>query len=474
MKALFFLLLILLPLAGLAQIVNVKSIPLATGDQFNIYPAKNFGMAGLSIAIDDSLYDGFKNPAKGIFNHGINLFTIPSFYTITDNLGSARSFPLGFNYGNGKLFCGGAFSMQQLKGFEGNNSDIFDLDDSNTNIYLHGFFGKKLMNSGASVGLGVSWAKLRGMDGVDLLYANSDGVEQSGNVFDARLGLFKLFRENQQLELTGLYHYVEMRHDVSYRNWIWLEDEMRNMSVRDIVRNEDRSETFGFHLGYTHPLGTKGWRLGALATGNWKSHPKLPNYELQNIPRDPGDTDAYNFGIGISHKKSTTLFGFDAVYEPIWSHTWADAAEPVQTASGRTIEAGQVTVDNDFKFSNMLMRFGFKRINKKANFQFGIQMKVISYELDQYNYIDERQRDILEDWVEFTLAWGWEWRFDDFNFLYQGSMLAGAGRPGIANTFGLMSPAETSADYIVAPSGSLTMQEAFVFTNRFTFVIPLN
>jgi hypothetical protein len=37
-----------------------------------------------------------------------------------------------------------------------------------------------------------------------------------------------------------------------------------------------------------------GWRIGYLFTANRMSHPKIPNYQIQNIPRDPGNTDAFN------------------------------------------------------------------------------------------------------------------------------------------------------------------------------------
>ena len=474
MRQFIFSFVILIPLLGFSQLIGIKSVPLATGDQFNLYPALNYGMAGLTIAVDDSLNDAFYNPAKGAFIRGGNVFTLPYFYSITNDLGSAQNFPIGFNYTTGSWFGGGAFSLQQLKRSGNNNMNPVDLDDSNTNLYLHGFIGKKLQKSGATLGLGVSLAKLKGVDGVDLLYANSDNVEQSGEIIDGRISIFKEFKKDQHFEIMGLYHYLKMRHDVIYRNWFWVEDVTQDIAADNVVRNEDHSETYGIHLGYTHPLGDRGWRFGTILTGNWKSHPKLPNYELQNIPRDPGDTDAYNIGFGISHRKTTTIFGFDVIYEPIWSHTWADAGQPVTTISGRTIDAGEVTVDNDFVFSNIIMRFGLKKQNKKAAFQFGIQARAISYELDQYNFIEERKRDLVEDWVEFTLAWGWTVRFTDFKFLYQGSLLAGAGRPGVANEFGMMRTADASADYIVAPSGSLTLEDAYVFTHRFTFIIPID
>ncbi|MEJ2545401.1 MAG: hypothetical protein P8Y99_15135, partial [Calditrichaceae bacterium] len=187
------ILMVLVPLFSFGQLIGIKSVPLATGDQFNLYPALNYGMAGLTIAIDDSLNDAFYNPAKGAFIQNGNLFTLPYFYSITNDLGSAQNFPIGFNYSNDTWFGGGAFSLQQLKRSDDNNSPV-DLDDSNTNLYLHGFLGKKLETSGTAIGIGVSVAKLKGVDGVDLLYANSANVEQSGEVIDGRISIFKEFK----------------------------------------------------------------------------------------------------------------------------------------------------------------------------------------------------------------------------------------------------------------------------------------
>src|SRR5207302_2230937 len=86
-----------------------------------------------------------------------------------------------------------------------------------------------------------------------------------------------------------------------------------------------------------------------LATVNRMSHPKLPEYELANvpaIPRDPGHSSAYNVGLGLSKIRGPLTFGIDAIYEPIWSYTWADAASPVVTATGDTIPVGGRTVEN--------------------------------------------------------------------------------------------------------------------------------
>ena len=81
MKKFIIIVLIIIPTLAFSQLIGIKSVPLATGDQFNLYPALNYGMAGLTIAVDDSLNDAFHNPAKGDFITNGNIFTLPYFYT---------------------------------------------------------------------------------------------------------------------------------------------------------------------------------------------------------------------------------------------------------------------------------------------------------------------------------------------------------------------------------------------------------
>ena len=48
-----------------AQLISIKTVPIAQGDQFDIFPSQNAGMGGVSIAVADTLLDPFANPAKG-------------------------------------------------------------------------------------------------------------------------------------------------------------------------------------------------------------------------------------------------------------------------------------------------------------------------------------------------------------------------------------------------------------------------
>ena len=143
-----------------------------------------------------------------------------------------------------------------------------------------------------------------------------------------------------------------------------------------------------------------GWRIGGIMTGNWKSYPKIPNYSIMNIPRDPGNASAYNLGFGFSKTHENVTLGVDFVYEPIWSNTWANAAEPVTTNDGGHIPVGGKTIENDFRFSNKLLRMGIHEEGKRFGYQLGIQVRSIRYLLDQYDYIENFQRSQIEQWLE--------------------------------------------------------------------------
>src|SRR5205809_835290 len=58
---------LLLALAGpaAAQLISIKTVPIAQGDQFEIFPSNNLGMGSVSIALADTLLDAFLHPAKG-------------------------------------------------------------------------------------------------------------------------------------------------------------------------------------------------------------------------------------------------------------------------------------------------------------------------------------------------------------------------------------------------------------------------
>src|SRR5437763_8928389 len=100
------------------------------------------------------------------------------------------------------------------------------------------------------------------------------------------------------------------------------------------------------HHQYERPLAASGWRVGWIATGNLMSHPKIPDYEIMSIPRDPGHSHAYQLGIGLSRITGPATVGPDALYEPIWSHTDPGGAVPTETSPGHPHPVGRQAIGN--------------------------------------------------------------------------------------------------------------------------------
>src|SRR5213079_3737059 len=80
---------LLLALAGpaAAQLISIKTVPIAQGDQFEIFPSNNLGMGSVSIALPDTLLDPFLNPAKGARLGAARFFGAPTAYGISQGAG---------------------------------------------------------------------------------------------------------------------------------------------------------------------------------------------------------------------------------------------------------------------------------------------------------------------------------------------------------------------------------------------------
>jgi hypothetical protein len=467
-------------LAG--QLISLKTVPLATGDQFLIFPSDNLAMGGVSIALDDPLLDPFGNPAMGSRVTESHVFSSPTFYSISNNAGSARTLPAGTAFTANGWFGSVFAAFQDLK--SGNQFfqpfiDVFPGNllskQSATNKYAHVSFGRTV-KPGLSIGGSAFLADLSAMDGVEHLYLRASDIEQSGDIESFRIGLSKEFAGDRRFEAVLLHHRFNMTHDVTYvdvvlvdtLNWFW------DQTVR-METNLDRSRTWGAHIGYHQPVGENGWRVGGTLTANRKSHPKIPNYEIMNIPRDPGYSTAFNIGFGVSKVTERTKFGLDFVYEPASSETWAEAAAAVATASGDSIPIGGKTVENSFSFSNAFINMGVTQDLDPIAIQLGLKVRAYDFHLDQWDNVEESFRRQDEDWMEWVPTWGIKARFADLELRYSGRVTTGTGRPGVGG--GNMRFAEVDVasanDILLAPSGPLTLQPATVLTHQISVSIPI-
>lgn len=484
-------LVLLLTAAAPAQFIEVKTVPLASGGQFLLFPSQNLGMGGVSIALEDPLLDPFTNPARGSQIDGVRLFSAPAFYSISGELGAGRTLPLGALFGSGRWFGGISLAAQQLQAadkpeffgpvptYVSNPSQIPsyqypDAERNANNLYFSGSLGTRIAGSGLAVAASFFYAGLEAVEGVEVLYPNSLRVEQSGRVAEARLGLLAELGERRSIEGVLLYHHADMTQDVFYPATYWWGGPEPFIEPGRVERNLDRTGTWGAHLQYRQPLPGEQWQAGGILTANLKTHPKIPNYELMNIPRDPGDSRALNIGAGVSRRNGPAVFGVDLVYEPIWSHTWADAAAPVETPSGSIIPAGGKTVDNRFRFSNWLLRIGVERQDEPFGFQIGLQWRWIRYWLEQENYLGESRRSLRTGWSEWSPGVGLSLKFPEFQIRYTGRLTLGTGRPGVAGVQ-LASPNGNlmGSDLLIAPNGEVAVDEAIVLTHQFSVIIPL-
>src|SRR5438045_8955355 len=74
-----------------AQLIPIKTIPIAQGDQFQVFPSNNLGLGGVSIALPDSLGDPFANPATTGRLRASRFFTSPTAYSLSGSAGGGRS-----------------------------------------------------------------------------------------------------------------------------------------------------------------------------------------------------------------------------------------------------------------------------------------------------------------------------------------------------------------------------------------------
>jgi hypothetical protein len=171
-------------------------------------------------------------------------------------------------------------------------------------------------------------------------------------------------------------------------------------------------------------------------------------------------------------------FAAEIFLEPIRSETWADAASDTTDVQGNVIPAGEKTVENEFHFTNALARVGGSWTYRRATAQAGLQVRSVSYELDQFDRIERTRRNQEESWMEWTPSMGLTLELDGIHVQWLTRLTTGTGRPGTAWTparaaeaVGASDP--SSVDFLLAPGGPLTLQDARVTTHQFSVVIPV-
>jgi hypothetical protein len=479
-----------------AQIVPIRTVPVSQAHQFDLFPSHTAGMGGVAIAVTDSLLDPFRNPARGAGVGATRFFGTPAAYSVSSDAGGGRTLPLGALTRAGPWTAGFLLALQEVDaGLAGavqlplpacpacltQGFDPAAAPRTHGNRYVFAMASRTLADRGASVGGSILWSGLNAVDGVDLLYAGSARIRQSGHALDLRLGVTRAYGPDRTLEAVVVHDRLDMTHDVLYLDWFWDPGTQGTAARPRVERNQDRTNTWGLHVAYRHPLTADGWHAGWTATANYKTHPKIPNYEIMNIPRDPGSSAAFNLGAGVARVHGGSTVALDIVYEPIRSHTWADAEEPVETRRGGTIPAGGMTIENRFRFANAKLRLGIgdefalDDAGRMIGVQLGLAVHSIGYRLDQTDHVQVSERSQHERWTEWSPTWGLSLRLPALELRYRGSALNGTGRPGVAQRF-VAVPGRLDAagiNILAAPSGPLTLDEVRVLSHQVSLALPL-
>lgn len=79
---------------ALAQLISIRTVPVAQAEQFDIFPSNNLGMGGVSIAVADTLLDPFANPATGSRLGAARVFGSPGLYSVSSDAGGGRTLPI--------------------------------------------------------------------------------------------------------------------------------------------------------------------------------------------------------------------------------------------------------------------------------------------------------------------------------------------------------------------------------------------
>ncbi|NNF13686.1 MAG: hypothetical protein HKN72_10695 [Gemmatimonadetes bacterium] len=473
------------PAAG--QLIPLRTVPVASGDQFRLLPSQTMGMGSVSYAVDDTIGDPWSQPAKG--GRATTAFIgSPTFYLISEQRGAGRSFPVAGMFVGSEWFGGASLALQQIENTDG--AQIFFTEPAidiccfgccgpsrtlsetfGRNLYVSAYLGRRVGESPWSVGLGVSAASLDAMDGVDLLYAGADRIDQSGTIGDVRLGAVR-DTDGDRVSLLFAHNRVSMEHDVTFTDWRWDDSLQVPITERRVEANEDKTRTWAAQIGWDHDLETEGWRVGVSGAVNRKTHPKIPNYSIQNIPRDPGETWAYELGVGFSLTEEESTFALEVAVQPIWSTTWQEADTADVTASQGRLSEGDRSIENDFFFTNVMMRSGLSHTFENLTFQAGIEVRSYDYQLEQVNWVEQSVRDQDESWIEWSPTFGALLSLDALDLRYGLRVTTGTGRPGTATVFAA-SPESLASDVLLAPEGPLTLQDARVLTHQLSVTLPV-
>ena len=406
---------VLTPNGIAAQVVTPRTVPVQQAGQFDIFPSQRAGMAGASFVLDDSLLDPFVNPSRATRVRGARLFTELTGHNVSQGGGGGFTVPVGFVVSGKRWSAAGLAAFQDLDAqFLASGAGK---DEPTTNRYSS-FALAHRFDRGLSVGASSYFASLDALDGIGALYRGSDSVALEGTMSDVRLGMTKAWAGGRTFDFMLLHNQTDITHDIRFPVRNWDPATRQFVTVNQYEHNEDRGRIWGAHSEFvTHLRSDDSTRVGWLVTANRLTHPKIPNYRFSNLPRDPGTTYAFNVGVGIGRMFAGSGYGLDFVYEPMLSHTWAEAGPGVTNEDGSLVPEGTKTIENRFRFSNMKLAAGMRKEFRGAadtasavGFDLGLSIYRNTYRLRQQDNLTDRVRHQNVGWTEWGPTLGVHWR----------------------------------------------------------------
>jgi hypothetical protein len=488
-KTLLAALLMFATAPAFAQVIQVKTIPVAEGSVGAINPSGVEVAGGADIAVIDSLGGVYTNPALAVLTPP-SVTIAPRFFGIGPDLamedGTMWTLPVHAMHRGGSWGGGMSFVLQ--------TADIGNLMSApdwrfripttwpgdhtvdewlpqrarthTKNAFVGGTLAREIPGSNWSIGIGGHHGILNWADGAHLLYGTPAYMEQRGRTTELRIGAARQSDSGRFFDVVTAYHDYRMTHDIySWGSWWW------QTQLNHRIEN-DNTYGVGIKVRRHEPLSEQ-WTAGFKLAANVKHHAKIPDYDLMRIPRDPGDTQAFQLGVGFTRQHDGRRFAVDLVFEPIWSHTWADTPVAMGTPGGEIIPAGGITVENDFLLYNVHLRMGMSSTRGHALHQYGMNMRRIAYRLDQTNHIQAQERRQFESWVEADVSGGSTFRVLGADLGYSLHMTIGTGSPYVGGDgFQFLRSTGSLADFPIAPAGDLKLDHLFIFSARTFLRVP--
>lgn len=457
-----------------AQLISPRALPVSQAEQFDIHPSQNSGMAGVSLALADTLLDAFANPAKGARWRVTSMFSAPAIYSVSRRSGGGRTIPVGLMATLGRWFGGAAVALQEIDAARPPDFVTPDIllpqpgsgvapgvpEQKNGNALGELMLGRRL-GGGLSVAGSVQWSRLHALDGVDVLYDGSASVDQNGGTLDARLGLL-LERAGSSYEAVVVVNRRRLENSVHYLDAVFDPATQSITVVPRTVDDVDHARTIGLHLAHARPL-TGAWSIGWAATANRISRPAVPGYTLMSLPSDPGNMTAFNFGMGVARQGRGETFGADVMFEPATARYASDVAA------------------SRYSFRTVLFRMGFsadldRRENgeRGASIQLGLMARQLNYRLDELHLATGATTSRAESWTEWTPTWGLGFGFSSIDIRYRGQVMHGSARPqAIPGPFGCAVCVAVEPSSFSTRSLPANLEPVRVVMHHITLSIPL-